>query len=64
MGANIRRVAGLCASLVLSGSILSGLRMQPGHWAGAYACWGAENREAAVRFLVGAYPKVHGGKKA
>ena len=27
--------------------------MQPGHWAGAYVCWGTENREAAVRFLVG-----------
>ncbi|MDF2824565.1 MAG: glutamine synthetase [Mycobacterium sp.] len=49
-------VAGVLAGLpqaqgVLSGSILSGLRMKPGHWAGAYACWGAENREAAVRFL-------------
>ena len=27
--------------------------MQPGNWAGAYACWGTENREAAVRFLRG-----------
>jgi glutamine synthetase len=27
--------------------------MQPGHWSGAYVCWGTENREAAVRFLVG-----------
>jgi len=25
------------------------LRLQPHHWAGAYACWGIENREAAVR---------------
>ena len=51
-------VAGLVAGLpeaqgVLCGSILSGLRMQPGHWSGAYVCWGTENREAAVRFLVG-----------
>ena len=38
---------------MLCGSILSGLRMQPGHWSGAYVCWGTENREAAVRFLVG-----------
>ena len=38
---------------ILCGSILSGLRMQPGHWAGAYACWGTENREAALRFLLG-----------
>ena len=47
-------VAGLCeAEGVLCGSILSGLRMQPGHWSGAFVCWGTENREAAVRFLVG-----------
>ena len=38
---------------VLCGSIVSGLRMQPGNWAGAYACWGTENREAAVRFIRG-----------
>jgi glutamine synthetase len=51
-------VAGVVAGLreaegVLCGSILSGLRMQPGHWSGAFVCWGTENREAAVRFLVG-----------
>jgi glutamine synthetase len=39
------------AQLVLCGSIVSGLRMQPGNWAGAYTCWGTENREAAVRFI-------------
>jgi glutamine synthetase len=49
-------VAGVLAGLgeaqgVLSGSILSGMRMQPGSWSGAYACWGTENREAAVRYL-------------
>ncbi|SPM36642.1 Glutamine synthetase [Mycobacterium rhizamassiliense] len=38
---------------MLCGSIVSGLRMQPGNWAGAYACWGTENREAAVRFIRG-----------
>lgn len=38
---------------ILCGSILSGLRMQPGHWSGAYVCWGTENREAAVRYLIG-----------
>ncbi|MEE3064466.1 MAG: glutamine synthetase family protein [Actinomycetota bacterium] len=38
---------------VLCGSIVSGLRLQPGNWAGAYACWGTENREAAVRFIKG-----------
>jgi glutamine synthetase len=51
-------VAGLLAGLpeaqgILCGSVLSGMRMQPGQWAGAYVCWGTENREAAVRFLVG-----------
>ena len=39
------------AQAVLGGSIVSGLRMHPGNWAGAHACWGTENREAAVRFL-------------
>ena len=58
-------VAGVLAGLpaaqgLLSGSILSGLRMQPGHWAGAYACWGLENREAAIRFLVGAPANPYG----
>jgi glutamine synthetase len=51
-------VAGVLAGLpdaqgILCGSILSGLRMQPGHWSGAHVCWGTENREAAVRFLIG-----------
>ncbi|MGO9156257.1 glutamine synthetase family protein [Mycobacterium sp.] len=36
---------------VLCGSIVSGLRTRPGNWAGAYVCWGTENREAAVRFV-------------
>ena len=51
-------VAGLLAGLpdaqgIMCGSVLSGMRMQPGHWSGAYVCWGVENREAAVRFLIG-----------
>lgn len=46
---------------VLCGSIVSGLRMQPGNWAGAYACWGTENREAAVRFVKGGQGAAHGG---
>ncbi len=58
-------IAGVLAGLpaaqgILSGSILSGLRMQPGHWAGAWACWGTENREAAVRFLVGGPANPYG----
>jgi len=27
------------------------LRLQPSRWAGAYQVWGAENREAAMRFI-------------
>jgi glutamine synthetase len=58
-------VAGLLAGLpdaqgILCGSVLSGLRMQPGHWSGAYVCWGTENREAAVRFLIGGPSNPHG----
>ncbi|MDT5338885.1 MAG: glutamine synthetase [Mycobacterium sp.] len=58
-------IAGILAGLpaaqaVLCGSILSGLRMQPGSWAGANVCWGTENREAAVRFLAGGPGTPHG----
>jgi glutamine synthetase len=54
-------LAGLAeAQGILGGSILSGLRMQPGFWAGAHVCWGTENREAAVRFLVGGPANPHG----
>jgi glutamine synthetase len=58
-------VAGVLAGLadaqaLLCGSILSGLRMQPGSWSGASVCWGTENREAAVRFLRGGPGNAHG----
>lgn len=46
---------------ILCGSTVSGLRMQPGNWAGAYACWGTENREAAVRFITGGPANPLGG---
>jgi glutamine synthetase len=29
------------------------LRLVPSHWAGAFACWGHETREAALRFITG-----------
>jgi glutamine synthetase len=32
-------------------SVASYLRLIPSHWAGAFACWGLENREAALRFI-------------
>ncbi|BBZ76130.1 glutamine synthetase GlnA [Mycolicibacterium anyangense] len=54
-------VAGLPeAQLIFCGSVVSGLRMQPGNWAGAYGCWGTENREAAVRFLHAGPGNPHG----
>jgi glutamine synthetase len=34
-------------------SVASYLRLVPSHWAGAFAVWGLENREAAVRFVTG-----------
>jgi glutamine synthetase len=51
-------VAGILAELpalaaIGAPSAASYLRLQPSHWAGAYACWGHENREAALRFITG-----------
>lgn len=34
-------------------SVASYLRLIPAHWAGAFACWGLENREAALRLVTG-----------
>ena len=33
--------------------VASYLRLVPQHWAGAYRCWGLENREAALRMVTG-----------
>lgn len=38
---------------VLAPSVLSADRRVPGNWAGAFACWGTENREAALRYVPG-----------
>ncbi|WP_214368876.1 glutamine synthetase family protein [Pseudonocardia sp. H11422] len=38
---------------VAAPSVASYLRLVPSHWAGVYACWGPENREAAVRLVTG-----------
>ncbi len=51
-------IGGLLAGLaelqgLLTGSVLSGARLVPGGWSGAFAGWGLENREAAVRFVAG-----------
>lgn len=45
---------------VYAGSALSALRLKPGNWAGASACWGLENREAAVRFIAATPGNPHG----
>src|SRR4051794_35733740 len=45
---------------VLVGTVVSGERMQPGHWSGASSCWGVENREAAVRLLRANNGNPHG----
>jgi glutamine synthetase len=34
-------------------SPVSYLRHLPSHWAGTFACWGLENREAAIRMVTG-----------
>jgi glutamine synthetase len=34
-------------------SVASYLRLVPSHWAGAFQCWGLENREAALRLVAG-----------
>ncbi|MDT0270402.1 glutamine synthetase family protein [Streptomyces sp. DSM 44915] len=39
------------------------LRLRPSQWAGAYHCWGLENREAALRFVTGS-PDDLGGANA
>jgi glutamine synthetase len=51
-------LAGVLAQLpalmaIGSPSVASYVRLQPSMWAGAYACWGRENREAAMRFVTG-----------
>src|SRR5262249_26818857 len=45
---------------VLAPSLLSGLRLQPSHWSGAFACWGLENREAAGRLCAGTHGNPRG----
>ncbi|WP_242907045.1 glutamine synthetase family protein [Actinomadura terrae] len=48
----LRRLPALLA--VGAPSVASYLRLVPSHWAGAFACWGLENREAALRLVAGA----------
>jgi glutamine synthetase len=58
-------IGGILAGLpeltaVFAGSVLSPHRLQPGHWSGAFACWGLENREAAVRLCAATPGNPHG----
>ena len=45
------RLPALCA--ISAPSVSSYLRLVPQRWAGAYQCWGRENREAALRLVTG-----------
>ncbi len=47
----VEQLPALAALLTPSPS--SYLRMQPSHWAGVFAAWGHENREAGVRLVTG-----------
>src|SRR3954452_2191 len=42
-----------------SPAVASYLRLVPQHWAGAYQCWGLENREAAMRMVTGSSGSEH-----
>jgi len=44
---------------ILAPSVSSHLRLVPSHWAGAYRCWGRENREAALRLVTGSTGETH-----
>jgi len=50
--------AGILASMpaltaITCPSVASYQRLQPHRWSGPWACWGRENREAALRFVTG-----------
>jgi glutamine synthetase len=50
--------AGVLASMpaltaITAPSVVSYERLQPHRWSGPWACWGRENREAALRFVTG-----------
>ncbi len=61
-GAAIGGIVGGLADVqgFLTGSVLSGSRLAPGSWSGAFVGWGRENRETAVRFLAGGPANPHG----
>src|SRR5262249_56096626 len=56
-GGIVEQLAGLVA--IGSAAVASYLRLVPQHWAGAYQCWGLENREAALRMVTGSAGSEH-----
>ena len=46
-------------SAIWAPSVISLDRLKPSTWSGAYACWGWENREAALRLCKGTMPIRH-----
>ena len=62
IGGLLDHAAGLCALTVPS--VNSYRRLQPGAWAGAYACYGLDHREASIRVLSGHLLPGAGGASA
>ena len=61
IGGLVRRLPEVVGAL--APSLLSDVRLQPGHWSGAFACWGLENREAAIRLIAGT-PAIRARRRA
>lgn len=59
LAAVLEALPALCA--IGAPSPASYLRLVPSHWAGAYRCWGVENREAALRLVTGEVEDPDGG---
>jgi glutamine synthetase len=56
LGGILSRLPALLA--VGAPSVASYLRLIPSSWAAPFACWGLENREAALRFITAGEPNV------
>ncbi|MFD3453567.1 glutamine synthetase family protein [Streptomyces sp. NPDC058691] len=59
LGAVLDALPALCA--IGAPSPASYLRLVPSHWAGVHRCWGVENREAALRLVLGEPDDPDGG---
>jgi glutamine synthetase len=62
-------IAGLLSALpalcaIGAPSVASYLRLVPSRWAGSYACWGHETREAAIRLVADASPAQRAAQAA